>query len=105
MRKKFKKIMSGQKSTVRLGIALVYLILIFISLYFIAFFTVAGHALLRLWAHASVFVVFIDLVLFELLAGVIVGSFVYFSFCCGCFCPMVVVLIIEVVRNIKNLTN
>ena len=69
MRKKY-------KSRVNLGIAFAYFLLIAESIYFICFFAIAREQLILLWLDASVFVVFLDVILFEITAGVIVASLV-----------------------------
>ena len=80
-----------------------YLILIFVSLYFIAFFTVAGHSLIKVWAHGALFVVFLDLFLLEFFAASIVAMMFHFSISCNCLGAMFIVLLFEVYRNLKNL--
>ena len=54
------------------GSAFMYFLLIAYSLYFICFFAMAKQDALIIWLHASSFVVFVDVVVFEILAALLV---------------------------------
>ena len=82
-----------------------YFLLISETFYFICFFALAQNAIITLWLDASIFVVFLDVILFEVAAGIIVAIMVVLPFSCKCGCSMVVVFMIEMLRNLKNLTN
>ena len=60
------------KSRAKLDTAIMYFMLIVESLYFICFFADAKKNMILLWSDAGALVVFLDVILFELLAGIVV---------------------------------